>query len=134
MINLLIFTLDGKKYALDLSHVKKVFLSVELNYIPHARAHIAGAISIHGQIVNVINMRTLLGLPSRELDVKDRFILCEHSDQFCALWVDSVEKISSCTPEELIATDSSHLILKNDEHMTLFFDLKKLMVPACNSN
>lgn len=125
-MEILIFTLDGRKYALDLKHVERSLLAAEYSPIPNCSKHVLGAINIHGEIVPVVNMRELLQLESKEMTATDNFILCKVREERMALLVDRVDLVKLC---DHIPSNSHAVqcILKEEEEMTLFCDLEKLI-------
>lgn len=131
MKHCVIYTIENNQYALDLDCVKCVLQAVEVTEIPHSPKTLLGAISLHGEIINVMNMREILGLPSRELGVNDHFILCEFGGIKRILWVDRVKQIRACTQDDLtlIESHTENYVVKNEEPMTLFFNLEKLCIP-----
>lgn len=107
-MHILVCTIENQAYGFSLEVVERNILAVQSTSLPQAPGHILGVINIHGQIVPVVNMRMLLGLPLRELDVNDHFVVCrrEHTtkaDKSIALWVDRVEGVRHCEQAELIA-------------------------------
>jgi len=60
----LIFTLQGKRYALALSQVAEVNDPSPLWPIPGAPSYYPGAMNFHGTIVAVLDLTVFYGLPS----------------------------------------------------------------------
>lgn len=136
MKNCLIYTIENQPYAVNLDLVKYILQAVEVTEIPHSPKIILGAISIHGEIINVVNMRELLGLPHRGLGINDHFILCQLPSAKWILWVDRVNKIKPCTDADLILLSQSQAhtesyVIKNEEPMTLYFNLEKQLEQLC---
>lgn len=133
MMHILICSVGNHLFALDLIGVEYIVLAVEISALAKGPKHIAGAINVHGEITPVIDMRVVLGLPQKELELKDLFILCRLQEKRQAFWVDSVKEVRSCSPEELIPAkqifpemDAVEYVLKNDEGIVLLYDFDKL--------
>ncbi len=128
-MQILIFHIEKQKYALDLNCVERILLAVQYTPMPSNPEYVLGAINIHGDIIPVINTRKLLGLQPKEITPSDNYILCKIHHQRMALFVDHVEMVKIC--EEFTRCNTpTQCILKEEEEITLFCDLEKL-VPEC---
>jgi purine-binding chemotaxis protein CheW len=126
-MQILVFIIDGRKYALDLKIVQRILLAVQYTPIPGCPEYVLGAVNMHGEIIPVINMRMLLGLANKDISMTDNLILCELHEQKVALLVDQVEQVKFC--EEVISNNASvKCILKEEEEITLLCDMNE-MVP-----
>jgi len=56
------FTLGSERYALDISLVREIVEIMQITPIPRAPPHITGVINLRGEITNIMNLYTLLGL------------------------------------------------------------------------
>ena len=91
--------------------------------------NIAGVINVHGEVVPVINMRQLLGLPNRPLDPKDRFVLCKNKGKTIALWVDTVCQVRTCDEKQVIPVENGkriEAVLKDSDKLIHFFNLAEI--------
>lgn len=136
-MDILVCTIEGQLYGLELYKVNSVVLAVEPTSLPNAPEQFLGAINVHGQITPVLNMRQLLDMPTRELELNDQFILCNIYQKPVALWVDSVKHIKNYSEEEFIPAKEVlpdlpglQYILKEDAQMILVYDLEKLLSPS----
>ncbi len=59
------FTLGHERYALDISLVREIVEMMPITPIPRAPSHISGVINLRGEITNVMNLYTLLGLSDK---------------------------------------------------------------------
>lgn len=87
---MVVFTLDQQRFSVPLNSVERIISVVEVTPIPQAPVIVLGIINFHGMIVPVYNLRTLLGLPAREVQISDQFIIAQTPDQMVALHVDEV--------------------------------------------
>jgi len=135
-MDILICTVEGQQIGLALNKVHSVVLAVETMPLPNAPHHFLGAINVHGEITCVIDMRKLLGLKAKELDINDQFILCNIHQKQVALWVDCVKNIKQVKTDEFIPAEQvfslNHpsVLLDNTNQ---FFDLNIRRTAACVS-
>lgn len=59
---LLIFTMNGDKYALELEQVAEIMEAPTLSPIPRAPLHFTGAMNFHGGIVPIVDLARFLDL------------------------------------------------------------------------
>ncbi|MCP4349993.1 MAG: hypothetical protein GY795_31320 [Desulfobacterales bacterium] len=89
-----IFSLEEMYYAMALPTVERVLRAVELIPVAKMPESVLGLINVKGKIIPVVNIRKQLGLPDRKMDVDDRIIISQRSEQTIAFIVDEVEGIA----------------------------------------
>lgn len=67
----LIFHLDAHLFAFPIEDVKRVVQMVAIRPLSQSSKHLLGVIDFHGTIISVVNFRTLLGLPPKEVEITD---------------------------------------------------------------
>src|ERR1043166_9636386 len=105
---LVIFRLDEVRYAIPLDSVQRVIRSVKLTPLPSGSDHICGVLNMHGAIHPVIDTRHVLGLPSREMELDDVFIIARTSKRTVILIADSVDQVVKISNHHI--TDSMDII------------------------
>ncbi len=103
---LLIFALDGYRYALYVSDVERVLRVVEITPLPKAPQIILGVINVAGRVVPVVNVRRRFRLPEREMELSDQFILTRTSRRLVALMADSVAAVIEYDEKDIISAQS----------------------------
>ena len=93
-----IFTINEQHYALPLSVVERVVWAVELLSVPKAPDILQGLINIKGEIIPVMNIRKILHLPERKMDINDRIVFSRTSAREVAFIVDKVEGVVALSP------------------------------------
>lgn len=133
-MDILVCLIDEQLYGFGLDKINSVVLAAETTLLPNAPDFFFGAINVHDEITPVINMRKLLKLPTRELELKDQFILCNVHRKQLALWIDSVKCIKNYKEEAFIPAQQFlpdliglKYILKEEEQMIFIYDLEKLI-------
>jgi len=132
--DLVVFWLDGKRYALRLSAVERVVPMVEVTHLPKAPAIVLGVIDVHGRIVPVINIRRRFGLPQREIDPDDQLIIAQTRKRAVALVADGVSGLLSRKEIEIISAEQVlpameyvEGIIKLEDGLVLIHDLDKFL-------
>ncbi|MEI6206896.1 MAG: chemotaxis protein CheW [Desulfuromonadales bacterium] len=112
---LLLFRLEKVRYAIPLDSVQRVIRSVQQTPLPAGSGHICGVINMHGTILPVIDTRHVLGLPPREIELDDVFIIAQTIKRTVVLTADSVDQIAEIS--NTLITNSSDIIPEL-EHLT----------------
>jgi purine-binding chemotaxis protein CheW len=87
-VHVLVFTVGDRHCALAVEDVIEVVRMVAVTPLPEAPAWVAGVINMRGRIVPVIDLRTRLGMPSREPDLSTPIILVGRDEAAAGLIAD----------------------------------------------
>ncbi len=132
---LVLFSIDGQRFGLDVSAVERVVPAVEVTRLPGLPRHLLGLISVKGSDVPVLDMRRLLCLPEREVGVRDKMIIAGSPERAVALVIDEIAGFADFPQRDSARRDSpnetSEIIvatLKDDEGMILVCDESLLLL------
>lgn len=89
-MRLLLFTIDGHRYAVRADAVVEMVRAVEVTPVPNVPSVVEGIIDLRGRVVPVFDLRRRFGLPTREVDVADQFVIVRAANRLAALHVDHV--------------------------------------------
>lgn len=103
---LVVFLLDGQRYALHLAAVQRVIRIAEITPLPAAPPIVAGILNVHGAVVPVVNIRGRFGLPNRETSLSDQIIIARTMRRTIALIVDSVTEVVERPLNQIVTKDS----------------------------
>src|SRR5882762_5881710 len=98
---LVVFTLDGLRYALRLAAVERIVRAVEITPLPKAPEIVLGVINVCGEIIPVVNVRRRFRLPERELDLTDQLMIARTAKRKVALVVDAVTELIHCAEDQI---------------------------------
>src|SRR5579872_3597119 len=102
---LIVFNLDGQKFALRLAVVERIEQMVEITPLPKMPEHVLGVVNRKGQIVPVFNLRRRFRLPERDVDPRDHLIFARTTHRPVALAVDAAGGVVEAEGSNLIASD-----------------------------
>jgi purine-binding chemotaxis protein CheW len=69
------FVLGGERYALDIQLAREIVEMIPITPIPRAPPYISGVINLRGEITNIMNLNTLLGLPHQDIRENQKIIV-----------------------------------------------------------
>ena len=99
---IVVFTIDDQTYGLDLSCVERIVRAVEVTHLPDAPDVLHGVINVEGRVIPLVNSRRRLGLPEREIDLNDLFIILKAGGRSVALVADDVKPVMDVPHNELV--------------------------------
>jgi chemotaxis signal transduction protein len=106
--NVIVFTIGGARYALELRWVREVVSLGFVTSVPTAPAALGGVCNLHGAILPVLDVGVLLdgvpGLPARQ---GDGALVVEAEGMVCALRVDQVDHVASLHESAGAVTDAT---------------------------
>jgi purine-binding chemotaxis protein CheW len=105
---LVVFSLDNNRYAVQLSVVERAVRSVAITPLPKAPEIVIGVINLQGRIVPVLNMRKRFRLPEREMRLSDQLLIASAKRRTVALVVDEVCGTVERSAQEVI--DSGQIV------------------------
>ncbi len=69
------FILGGEHYALDIHLAREIVEMLQITPIPRAPHYISGVINLRGEITNIMNLNTMLGLVNQEARDNQKIIV-----------------------------------------------------------
>jgi chemotaxis signal transduction protein len=94
--NVIVFTISGVRYAIELRWVREVVSLGFVTAVPTAPAALGGVCNLHGSILPVLDIGPLLDLPiGPPARQGDGALVIETEGVVCALRVDQVDHVAS---------------------------------------
>ncbi|MGL5335720.1 MAG: chemotaxis protein CheW [Enterovibrio sp.] len=130
------FMLGSETYGINVMQVREVLRHTEIAPVPGAPHHVLGIINLRGNVVTVLDMRTLFGLTPCEVTNETRVIVIESSTQVVGLMVDSVAEVVYLKSSEIdttptVGTDegSKYIqgICNRNDNLLLLVNLNRLL-------
>ncbi len=87
------FNLADETYGIAARQVNEVIRVGDVTPVPGAAEQILGIVNLRGNVVTVLDMRTLLGIERKPVDENSRIIIAETGGQAVGLLVDSVAEV-----------------------------------------
>lgn len=133
-MELVIFRLNGQRFALPLPVVERVIQAVEVTSLPGAPAVVLGVINVAGSVLPVFNIRRRFFLPEREVVPADQFLIARTARHTVALVIDEVHGVIEHEPSAVVGADGMvpgleqfQGVVKLDDGLVLIHDLEKFL-------
>ncbi|WP_425614085.1 chemotaxis protein CheW [Anatilimnocola sp. NA78] len=129
--------------GIDIHQVQEINRNLNLTPVPHAPDAVQGVINLRGEVVTVIDLRRVLGLPAAEFTRSTSNVIIKHTGEQVGLLVDKVAEVITChsvdidpLPENLGGIDSCFFsgVIKLQQHLLVVLNvtqaLQSLAEPA----
>lgn len=133
----LLFMLEGQRYALPLEEVRELVRAVRLTPLPRAPAVVEGLMDLRGELLPVLDLRRRFRLPARPLSSADHLVVAQAGARRIALRVDRAEGLLALepgvldtSPRELPGVGYVAGALKLPDGLVLLHDLRTFLSEA----
>jgi purine-binding chemotaxis protein CheW len=131
---LVVFTMNEQRYALQLAAVERVVRMVEVTPLPKAPQIVLGVINAQGRIIPVVDIRRRFRLPERDIRLSDHLLIARTARRTVALALDAVTGIversaqAVITAEEILpGLEYVEGVMKLGDGLILIHDLDTLL-------
>ena len=138
-IQLVMFSVSGEKYAIDIMKAKEIIKPVKVTPLPDVPEFIKGVINLRGMLLPVISLKERLGIANEnieELGHEARIILVAMEKMVVGIFVDSVEEIIRVQLKDIqappriakgIGSEYLQGICRMEEEALVLLDLNKIL-------
>ncbi|MGE7664176.1 chemotaxis protein [Ureibacillus composti] len=130
------FEIANNKFGINVIKVKEIIQPIPVTFIPHAHPYVEGIIQLRGEVLPVVDMLKVLGIPNATYNAQQKYIVAEFNKQKVVFHVDNVTQIHRISwkdierPSDMYQGGASQVIgvIKRNEHMILLLDFERIMV------
>lgn len=130
------FEVASNKFGINVIKVKEIIQPIEVTFIPHAHPHVEGIVQLRGEVLPVVDMQKVLGVPTQNYSEQQKYIVAEFNKQKVVFHVDNVTKIHRISwdqiekPSDMYQGGGSQVIgvIKREDVMLLLLDFERIMV------
>lgn len=130
------FEVANSKFGINVIKVKEIIQPIPVTFIPHVHPHVEGIIQLRGEVLPVVDMLKVLGIPTENRNPQQKYIVAEFNKQRVVFHVDNVTQIHRISwdqiekPSDMYQGGSSQVIgvIKSQEEMILLLDFERIMV------
>lgn len=133
---LVVFSLDGQRYALPLARVLRSIFAAAVTRLPGTPETAQGSIDLGDGVIPVVDMRKRFNHPPRDVRLFDHLLVASTGTRTVALLVDETRGIiegspGRCTPDRENPPRLKHIdgAVKLEDGLILIHDLERLLSP-----
>ncbi len=97
-----LFTLADATYALPTGVIQQLDMVGAVTPVPNALPYVDGIVSVRGQVVPAVDLRTRFGLPRAERTLRSRLLVLRIRERTLALIVDAAREFARIAPESVL--------------------------------
>lgn len=98
----ILFTVGTSSYAISTEAVQQVEMIQNVTRVPNAPSFVEGVVYLRGQMVPVVNLRSLFGLEKVEPDMRSRLIVVRTNGRVVGLQVDAAREFIHIDEEQVL--------------------------------
>lgn len=91
-MQVVVFRLGEEQFAVETSRVQSINDNMSITIVPKSEKHIKGLINLRGNIISLLDINLVLGIPANENSQKSIIIL-ETSEELIGVAVDQVDEV-----------------------------------------
>jgi chemotaxis signal transduction protein/chemotaxis methyl-accepting protein methylase len=97
------FSIGGKEYGVDIMKVKEIAKFENFTYVPNTQPFVTGVYNLRGDIISVIDMRILFGLPAERKPggVPEDGLILRLERSLIGVVVDSIDRVVGISSESI---------------------------------
>lgn len=95
------FRVGDALVGVDICQVEEINRLVEVTSVPHAPKYIRGVINLRGDVVTVVDLRTVFGMVPVELSSQTRTVIVRSRDEQIGLLVDRIGDVVKARSDAL---------------------------------
>ncbi|HWQ15387.1 MAG TPA: chemotaxis protein CheW [Roseiflexaceae bacterium] len=137
--HLVIFSLAGEFYGVDIVRVQSIIPYPQITVVPGTPHFVEGIINLRGEIVPVVDMRARFELAPPEASHKRVIVIVELHGQQVGMVVDKVTEVRKIPAGQieppaplLVGVDSAYLagIARLEDRVVILLDLDRIFSPG----
>ncbi len=95
------FRVGDALMGVDILQAEEINRHIEATNVPHAPEYVRGVINLRGDVVTVIDLCTILGLPTAELTKQTRTVVVRSKGEQIGLLVDRIADVVEARSDEI---------------------------------
>jgi purine-binding chemotaxis protein CheW len=137
------FYLGDLLLGIDIHQVQEINRNVDMTPVPHAPQAVRGVINLRGEVVLVVDLREVLGLPPSGLTRSNRNVIVKNGGEQIGLLVDRVADVVRANtddldpmPENLRGIDQRFFkaVFKLELGLLVILDVNVTLASICNES
>lgn len=134
----ILFDLAGATYGVRSREIQQLEMIGSITPVPNAPAFVDGVVSVRGQVIPVVNLRSRFGFPRVPFDVRSRLLVVRREGRTVGFAVDSAREFAAISadaiqppPDGISGLNGRYLegLAHLGERLVLILDMTDLFSP-----
>jgi purine-binding chemotaxis protein CheW len=97
----ILFDLAGATYGVRSREIEQLEMVGQVTPVPNAPAFVDGVVSVRGQVIPVVSLRSRFGFPRVETDLRSRLLVVRRDGRTVGFVVDSAREFTRISPDAI---------------------------------
>lgn len=97
----ILFELAGATYALSSEEIQQLDMVGTITPVPNAAPYVRGVLSVRGQVIPAVDLRTRFGFPSIDPTLRSRLLVMRTATRTIGLLVDTAREFIRIAPDAI---------------------------------
>ena len=99
------FEVANNKFGINVIKVKEIIQPMNVTFIPHVHEHVEGIIQLRGEVLPVVDMLKVLGIPNAQRNPQQKYIVAEFNKDEMILLLDFERIMVDINPASSISVE-----------------------------
>lgn len=132
------FVMEDRHCAFPIDQIREIGVPGKCTPTPHVADCVDGVSNLRGDIIPIINLRVLFGLPRRPVDPETRVIVVQSGERLMGCLVDTVSQVLAIpndsikpAPEAIFGNGNDSVVgfAEVADRILIVFDVDQLLAP-----
>lgn len=87
--------------GIDIQQVQEINRQLDVTAVPQAPSYVRGVVNLRGEVVTVVDLRTILGLPPKTIDGESRNVVLQTGEEAIGLLVDRIADVMTTRSDDI---------------------------------
>ncbi len=100
-MQLVSFHLADETFGVEITKVREINLMCDITHVPQSPPFVKGLINLRSNVIPVVDLRSLFGLPENELDSDSRIMVMQVGPRIIGIIVDGVDEVLRISSKDI---------------------------------
>lgn len=134
-LQIVTFEVGEASLALDIDTIQEINRSIQVTIVPHAPPAVLGVTNLRGEVVTILDLNIVLGIPATDRTTDSRNLIVKHESELFGLRVDRVLDIMTISTElspppanlQGMSRKLLHGVHQANDRLIMILDLNELL-------
>lgn len=137
------FHVGGILLGIPIQQVEEINRLLDVTQVPHSPEYVCGVVNLRGEVVTILDLRSILGLEPLDITATSRNVVVHHRGERVGLLVDSIGDVVRAQAQEM-ETPPANIhglerqfftgVCKLEQQLLVLLDIEQVLVRDTISN
>jgi purine-binding chemotaxis protein CheW len=135
-MQLVSFHLADETFGVEITKVREINLMCDITHVPQSPPYVKGLINLRSNVIPVVDLRALFGLPENELDSDSRIMVMQVGPRTIGIIVDGVDEVLRISNKDIapppatvsgLGNEYLEGLVRLEEQLLILLDIDKIL-------